>query len=127
MYLKGEAAEGAAEATFSFAKQYLNLIMLEMIPMAICQSFASTLRETDHAMPPMIAGIAAVLVNLCLNYILIFGKLGAPQLGVAGAAIATVVSRFVELLINALRGRDAVREDVLAEALAEVPDEEKEV
>ena len=100
MYLKGEAAEGAAEATFSFAKQYLNLIMLEMIPMAICQSFASTLRETDHAMPPMIAGIAAVLVNLCLNYILIFGKLGAPQLGVAGAAIATVVSRFVELLIN---------------------------
>lgn len=100
MYLKGEAAEGAAEATFAFAKQYLNLIMIEMVPMALCQSFASTLRETDHAMPPMVAGIAAVLVNLCLNYVLIFGNFGAPRLGVAGAAIATVISRFVELFIN---------------------------
>ena len=100
MYLKGEAAEGAAEATFGYAKQYLNLIMIEMIPMALCQSFASTLRETDHAMPPMVAGIAAVLVNLVLNYVLIFGNFGAPRLGVAGAAIATVISRFVELAIN---------------------------
>ena len=100
MYLKGEAAEGAAEATFSFAKQYLNIVMIEMIPMALCQSFASTLRETDHATPPMVAGIVAVLVNLCLNYTLIFGNFGAPRLGVAGAAIATVVSRFVELAIN---------------------------
>ncbi len=100
MYLKGEAEAGAAEATFGFAKQYLNIIIIEMIPMALCQSFASTLRETNHATPPMVAGIAAVLVNLCLNYTLIFGNFGAPRLGVAGAAIATVVSRFVELLIN---------------------------
>ena len=100
MYLKGEAQEGAAEATFGFAKQYLNIVMIEMIPMALCQSFASTLRETNHAAPPMAAGIIAVLVNLCLNYILIFGNFGAPRLGVAGAAVATVVSRFVELAIN---------------------------
>jgi putative MATE family efflux protein len=44
----------------------------------------------------MRAGIAAVLVNLVFNYILIFGKLGAPALGVVGAALATVLSRFVE-------------------------------
>ena len=44
----------------------------------------------------MKAGIAAVLVNLTLNYILIFGKLGAPALGVEGAAIATVIARFTE-------------------------------
>ena len=100
MYLKGEAQEGAAEATFAYAKQYLNLVIIEMIPMALCQSFASTLRETNHATPPMLAGIVAVLVNLCLNYILIFGNFGAPRLGVAGAAIATVVSRVVELAIN---------------------------
>ncbi len=100
MYLKGEAAEGAAEATFAFAKEYLNIVMIEMIPMALCQSFASTLRETSHATPPMVAGIVAVLVNLCLNYTLIFGNFGAPRLGVAGAAVATVVSRFVELFIN---------------------------
>jgi putative MATE family efflux protein len=44
----------------------------------------------------MRAGIAAVLTNTILNYILIFGKCGMPRLGVDGAAIATVVSRFVE-------------------------------
>lgn len=100
MYLKGEAGAGEAEATFGFAKQYLNVVILEMIPMALCQSFASTLRETNQVTPPMAAGIAAVLVNLCLNYILIFGNFGAPKLGVAGAAIATVISRIVELAIN---------------------------
>ena len=100
MYLKGEAAEGAAEATFAFAKQYLNIIMIEMVPMALCQSIASTLRETNYPRIPMVAGVISVLVNLCLNYILIFGNFGAPRLGVAGAAIATVISRFVELFIN---------------------------
>ena len=47
----------------------------------------------------MIAGVMAVAVNLSLNYVLIYGKLGAPKLGVDGAAIATVVSRFAELII----------------------------
>ena len=43
------------------------------------------------------AGITAVIVNMVFNYLLIFGKLGLPRMGVAGAAIATVISRFVEL------------------------------
>jgi putative MATE family efflux protein len=47
----------------------------------------------------MRAGVAAVLTNTALNYILIFGKFGAPALGVAGAAIATVISRFVECVM----------------------------
>ena len=47
----------------------------------------------------LVAGIAAVLVNLVLNYTLILGNFGAPALGVVGAAIATVTSRFVECLI----------------------------
>ena len=50
----------------------------------------------------MYAGIVAVLVNLIFNYILIFGNFGAPRLGVKGAAIATVISRFVELIFIAL-------------------------
>ena len=49
----------------------------------------------------MLGGIAAVFVNLVLNYILIFGKFGAPEMGVEGAAIATVISRYVELAIVA--------------------------
>jgi len=47
----------------------------------------------------MYAGLIAVFVNLGFNYILIYGKLGFPVLGVVGAAIATVISRYVELLI----------------------------
>ena len=50
-----------------------------------------------RAFPPMVAGVSAVFVNLGLNTILIFGNLGAPKLGVVGAAISTVISRFVEL------------------------------
>ena len=50
-------------------------------------------------MPPMVAGLCAVAVNLVLNYLLIYGKWGAPELGVDGAAIATVVSRYVEAII----------------------------
>lgn len=47
----------------------------------------------------MISGLCAVGVNLVLNYILIFGHFGAPKLGIIGAALATVISRFVELII----------------------------
>ena len=49
----------------------------------------------------MIGGVAAVLVNLGLNYVLIFGHFGAPRMGVEGAALATVISRYVELAIVA--------------------------
>ena len=55
------------------------------------------MRETEQTVVPMISSVSAVLVNFVLNYILIFGKLGAPALGVRGAALATVISRFAEL------------------------------
>ena len=76
---------------------YLHVMMLQMLPFALQQVYASTLRETGETMLPMKAGIIAVFVNLVFNYILIFGKLGAPALGVTGAAIATLISRFAEL------------------------------
>ena len=47
----------------------------------------------------MFASVAAILVNLVFNYFLIFGKCGFPELGVTGAAIATVLSRYVETAI----------------------------
>ena len=68
-----------------------------LIPFAMSNVYASTLRECGHPALPMIAGIIAMLVNLVGNYILIFGHFGAPAMGVAGAAIATVISRYVEL------------------------------
>ena len=86
-------------ATMDYAKDYLAVMYWGLLPFAVSQAYGSTLRETGETVVPMRAGIAAVFVNLIFNYILIFGKLGAPALGVAGAAIATVISRYVECLI----------------------------
>lgn len=95
---EGESGSDLALALRS-GLDYLNVMLVGLLPFAISQAYASTLRETGETVVPMWAGVAAVAVNLLFNYILIFGKFGAPVLGVAGAAIATVISRFVELTI----------------------------
>lgn len=84
-------------ATLAEAKRYLRIALVGLLPFAVVQAYAGTLRETSETVTPMIAGIIAIAVNLTFNYLLIFGKLGFPKLGVAGAAIATVMSRFVEM------------------------------
>ena len=86
-------------ATFGYSEEYLHVMMIQMIPFAIMQVYASTLREAGETVVPMRASMVAVGVNLLGNYILIFGKLGAPALGATGAAVATVISRFVECVI----------------------------
>lgn len=96
LYLQGEGTQEALTATLHFGKQYLNIILVGLFPFMLTQVYASTLRECGETVLPMKAGACATLVNLVLNYILIYGKFGAPALGVAGAAIATVISRFVE-------------------------------
>jgi len=96
LYLHEGSATGNMLSTLQYGQDYLLVMMIGIIPFALAQIYSSTLRETGETVLPMIAGICAVFVNLILNYILIFGKLGAPALGVAGAAIATVVSRFIE-------------------------------
>lgn len=98
LYLSTEG-EGNPELVMYYAKQYLAVTMVGMIPTALTQVYSGTLREVGHAMPPMSAGIAGVAVNGVLNYVLIFGKFGAPEMGVRGAALATVIARFAELLI----------------------------
>jgi putative efflux protein, MATE family len=91
--------EGNLQQTFQYGKEYLMVILLEIIPFVIVQIYASTLRETGQTILPMVAGIVAVFVNLAGNYVLIFGKFGAPRMGVAGAAAATVLARIVECAI----------------------------
>lgn len=83
-------------ATLEYGKTYLQIMLLGLPGFMIVQIYSSTLRECGETMTPMKAGIAAVLVNLVFNYLLIYGKFGFPKLGVAGAAIATVLSRYVE-------------------------------
>lgn len=95
-----EGSEGLdLAATLRFGQAYLAVMFWQMIPFALCQIYASTLREAGETMLPMKAGIIAVFVNLILNYVFIFGKLGFPAMGVVGAAIATVIARFVECAI----------------------------
>ena len=98
-YLHEGGDVGDIEATFRYGCGYLDIMVAGLLPFAAVQVYSGTLRETGETMMPMVAGIAAVLVNMVFNYILIFGKFGAPVLGVQGAAIATVLSRFVELMI----------------------------
>ena len=96
LYLHEGSETGDLELTMQFAKEYLAISLIGLLPYTVTQVYSGTLREIGHTVPPMAAGVCGVLVNLSLNYVLIFGKLGAPALGVAGAAIATVVARFVE-------------------------------
>lgn len=94
-----EADGGDLALTLREGQTYLRIMLLGLPPFALSSAYAGTLRETGETMLPMKAGIAAVLVDLVFNWLLIFGKLGCPALGVAGAAIATVMARYVELLV----------------------------
>ncbi len=85
-------------ATLVEAKAYFRIAIFGLLPFAIVQVYAGTLREMGETLPPMIGGCIAIVINLVFNYLLIYGKFGFPQLGVAGAALATVLSRFVELI-----------------------------
>ena len=110
LFLHTGSAEGDLSLTLEYGKQYLLIMLFGLLPYALSQVYASTMRETEQTIVPMIASIVAVLVNFVLNYILIFGKFGAPALGVKGAAIATVISRFSELLILVIWGHTHTRQ-----------------
>ncbi len=101
LFLKGDGEKALADAIMGYATEYIMWMILGMAPFALAMSYASTLREAGETVLPMKASVAAVLTNLVFNYLLIFGRLGFPAWGVMGAAVATGVSRFVELGIIA--------------------------
>ena len=102
LYLTGEGDAANAAAIMEYGVQYLHVLVWGFLPFALCNAYASTLRETGQTTVPMAAGICAVLVNLVLNYALIFGHFGAPEMGIRGAALATVIARYIELAIVAI-------------------------
>ena len=102
LYLTGDGDAATAAMILSEGKKYLHVMIWGFLPFAMTQVYASTLKETGNTVLPMIAGISATAMNLVGNYILIFGHFGAPAMGVQGAALATVISRFAELAIVAL-------------------------
>ncbi len=101
LYLTGDGDAATAAGAMEYGLDYLSVMLWSFLPFALSNTYSSTLRETGETLVPMVGGICAVLVNLVLNYTLIFGHFGAPELGVQGAALATVISRYVELAIVA--------------------------
>ncbi len=79
--------------------KYMRLMSLAGVPMVISTAFASSLREIGRVRPPLMISVAATAVNTFLNWILIYGRLGAPRLEVRGAALATVTARCVEMVL----------------------------
>lgn len=102
-FLYSGDSKGDLKLTFAEAERYLLVVLGSLLPFAIANAYASSMRETGDTVTPMVASIAAVVTNFVLNYLLIFGSFGAPKMGVQGAALATVVSRIVELLILVVR------------------------
>ena len=99
LYLRGTDDGGDPAAALMYGGGYLKIMLLGLPAFTVVQIYANTLRECGETVVPMRAGIAAVFVNLVFNYLLIYGKFGFPELGVNGAAIATVMSRYVEMSV----------------------------
>lgn len=83
---------------------FLKIVALSYIPTMLTLLYSAVLRSTGHVKYPMGVSIATVGLNILLNYVLIFGHWGFPELGLAGAAYATFISRVVEstLMVGAL-------------------------
>ena len=99
LYLSDAGEVGNVELALKYGKDYMAIMLLGLFPFAFGQTYVSTIRETGHTLVPMLAGIAAMISNLVLDVLLIFGVGPFPTLGVQGAAVATVVARFIECAI----------------------------
>lgn len=117
LYLRGESGSMNPAATLGYGKQYLQIMLWNLLPFAVTQAYAGTLRETGETVKPMVAGLISVVVDIVLNYLLIFGKFGFPELGVRGAAIATVLARFVELSVVVLWSHSAKEKHVFLQGI----------
>ncbi|MDE6031626.1 MAG: MATE family efflux transporter, partial [Oscillospiraceae bacterium] len=99
LYLKGESGDIDPALTMELAKSYLGIMLWGLPAFVLTQIYAGSLRETGASLMPMAAGVVSVAVDVLGNYLLIYGKFGFPQMGVRGAALATFISRIVEMLI----------------------------
>ncbi|MBR4972366.1 MAG: polysaccharide biosynthesis C-terminal domain-containing protein, partial [Oscillospiraceae bacterium] len=101
-YLQGEGDPADAAGILHYGLQYM-LVMLWGLPaFAMQNAYSSTLRESGQTVVPMVSSVISVLINLVLNWVLIFGHFGFAPMGVAGAALATVIARYVDLAIVAV-------------------------
>ena len=99
LYLSDSGEVGNIELALGYGEQYLAIMLFSLLPFALGQTYVSSIRETGHTLIPMIAGFVAMITNLALDALLIFGLGPIPTMGVKGAAIATVIARIIECII----------------------------
>lgn len=88
-----------SQASIQMGAAYLAVVAFSYPCTAISNTYVAMLRAVNHVKAPVVISCVAIMVNIVFNYILIYGKLGAPALGVAGAAIATLIARVVEMTL----------------------------
>lgn len=86
------------QEVIAIGENYLRIVAVSCIFMSITQAYSTALRSTEQTKLPMYGSLIGVALNIILNWILIFGEFGAPTLGVAGAALATMIARMVEMI-----------------------------
>ena len=90
MYLMKQPVE-----VVELAIPYLDLVAFSLIPLVVFQGFKQFSDGLSLTKYPMYATLVANIVNVILNYVLIFGKFGFPEFGIVGAAYGTLISRFI--------------------------------
>ncbi|SHH37410.1 MATE family efflux transporter [Winogradskyella jejuensis] len=85
------------EEVVVLAIPYLDLVAFSLVPLIVFQAFKQFSDGMSLTKYPMFATILANVLNVAINYVLIFGKFGFPEMGIVGAAVGTLVSRFVML------------------------------
>ena len=103
---------GAGPDTYDYARSYLRVVALGLLPQSLTFAITASLRGVGLTRLPMMYNLSANLLNVFGNYVLIYGKLGFPQLGVLGAGISTMLSQYVACiaaLFVIFRSHTAVR------------------
>jgi len=100
-----------SESVMQTGGEYISIVGISYIFTAVAQSYASVLRGCQNTRLPMFTAFVSLCINAGLNYVLIFGKFGFPAMGVAGAAIGTVVGSaidaFLLILISYIKRNEA--------------------
>jgi putative MATE family efflux protein len=91
-----------SEETLQGGLDYIRIIRFAIFPWVLSVAISNTFRETGVTKPLLWISIVAILTNTALNFVLIFGLLGFPALGIVGAAIATLIARVVEFALSVL-------------------------